>query len=185
MTEIADDPEAQSTSAALKLKPHWVVTVCVIVTGLGVIAIVWSVFGADHLQHLLAFLGAVTAVVASCLQGKTAKTKSKHHQNSWGTETEAKLKSEHKFDANHFKKVSAWWYTFLVGAIAAALAELIDWGVSPSLTGCRSCFRSLCYAVVARRGAASGSARRGVASRVRNTARAMAPFSQQIPVHRS
>jgi len=33
--------------------------------------------------------------------------------------------------ADHFKKVSGWWYSFLGGALAAVLAELIDWWGKP------------------------------------------------------
>ena len=35
-----------------------------------------------HVQHLLAFLGTVTAALASGVQGKTAKTKSDYHRDS-------------------------------------------------------------------------------------------------------
>jgi hypothetical protein len=83
----------------------------------------------DHAQHLLAFLGTATAALASFRQGKTAKTKSEHHRKLSKDEKEAPLKSAHDYDANHFKNVSVWWYTFFAGAAAAVLAELIDWWV--------------------------------------------------------
>ncbi len=98
----------------------------------------------DHLQHALAILGTVTAALASGVQGKTAKTKSDHHQELSAKEKDATLKSAHTYDANHFKTVSVWWYTFFGGAVAAVLAELIDWWGSRSLTcsTSRSCRRA-------------------------------------------
>jgi hypothetical protein len=75
-----------------------------------------------HGQHLLAFLGTVTAALASFRQGRTAKTKSEHHKKLKAADND-----DHDYDFKHFKKVSVWWYTFFGGALAAVLAEFIDW----------------------------------------------------------
>jgi hypothetical protein len=134
MTENASDPEAQSPPEPPK-RPRWPLIA-------GVIAIVLIVLGAikgigacpdrgcvtDHLQHALAILGTVTAALASVTQGKTAKTKSDYHQDMSTKGNDETLKGAHRYDANHFKMVSFWWYTFFCGAVAAVLAELIDWG---------------------------------------------------------
>ena len=40
---------------------------------------------------------------------------------------DAKVKSAHAYDFHHFKMVSFWWYIFFFGALAAVLAEFIDW----------------------------------------------------------
>jgi hypothetical protein len=73
-----------------------------------------------HGQHVLAVLGTLTAALASFRQGRTAKTKSWYHEDK-------KADADHNNDFEHFKKVSFWWYTFLGGALAAAVAEFIDW----------------------------------------------------------
>jgi hypothetical protein len=44
---------------------------------------------------------------------------------------EAPRKSAHLKDFEHFKKVSFWWYIFFVGAVAAVLAEFLDWWGKP------------------------------------------------------
>ena len=41
------------------------------------------------------------------------------------------LKTVLESDAEHFKCGGIWWYTFFGGAIAAVLAELIDWWWKP------------------------------------------------------
>jgi hypothetical protein len=74
-----------------------------------------------HGQHLLAVLGTLTAALASFRQGRTAKTKSEYH------EAKKAENDDHDNDFKHFKKVSFWWYTFFVGAVAAVVAEFIDW----------------------------------------------------------
>ena len=85
----------------------------------------------DHLQHALAILGTVTAALASVTQGKTAKTKSDYHQDMSTKGNDETLKGAHRYDANHFKMVSFWWYTFFCGAVAAVVAEFIDWWGKP------------------------------------------------------
>jgi hypothetical protein len=75
-----------------------------------------------HGQHLLAVLGTLTAALASFRQGRTAKTKSLYHEGKKKAEND-----DHDNDFKHFKKVSVWWYTFFVGALAAVVAEFIDW----------------------------------------------------------
>jgi hypothetical protein len=130
MTEDAPDPDTSSTSETPKRR-RWPLIVGA-VSGLIVIAIGgWRLFGREHVQHLLAFLGTLTAVIASGVQGKRAKTKSEHHRELSTKPEEASLKSAHDYDADHFEKVSFLWYIFLLGAIAAAAAELIDWWGKP------------------------------------------------------
>jgi hypothetical protein len=74
-----------------------------------------------HGQHLLAVLGTLTAALTSFRQGRTAKTKSEYH------EAKKAESNDHDNDFKHFKKVSFWWYIFFVGALAAVVAECIDW----------------------------------------------------------
>ena len=84
-----------------------------------------------HLQHAFAILGTVTAALATVTQGKTAKRKSDYHEY-WKTKgNDETLKGAHAYDANHFNMVSFWWYTFFVGALAAVVAEFIDWWGKP------------------------------------------------------
>jgi hypothetical protein len=113
-------------------RPRWTLRAIVIAIGLIFIAIVLIVFGADsgHVQHALAVLGTVAAAFASVKQGHTAKAKSDHHdEESKKEEYDERLKKAHNVVADHFKTVSFWWYAFFFGAVAAVLAELIDWGM--------------------------------------------------------
>ena len=128
MTENAPDSEAPSLAIGLS-----VVAIGLIVLGSigGIVACPDRKCVTDHLQHALAILGTVTAALASGVQGKTAKMKSDHHQELSAKEKDATLKSAHTYDASHFKTVSVWWYTFFGGAVAAVLAELIDWWGKP------------------------------------------------------
>jgi hypothetical protein len=132
MTGNAPDPEAPST---------WLLIAGDIAIGLFVIAIgsivVAAILGivacpkeecvTGHLQHALAVLGTVTAAFASVKQGETAKAKSDRHRKLSTKGNDETLKGAHKVVADHFKKVSGWWYAFFGGAIAAVVAEFIDW----------------------------------------------------------
>jgi len=142
MTENSTAREAQSRPVAPKRRWGWLHIAGVIAIGLiALIAIALAIKGfvacqgrecvTGHVQHLLAFLSTLTAALASLRQGKTAKMRSDHHLDSWHTEADAKLKSAHAYDFHHFKMVGFWWYTFLLGAIAAAVAEFIDWWGQP------------------------------------------------------
>jgi hypothetical protein len=133
-------PETPEPPPEIPKRPRWPLTA-------GGIAICLIVFGAikgigacagpgpgcvtDHLQHAFAILGTVTAALATVTQGKTAKRKSDYHEY-WSTKgNDETLKGAHKYDANHFKMVSFWWYTFFVGTVAAVVAEFIDWWGKP------------------------------------------------------
>jgi hypothetical protein len=136
MNQNAPAPEEQSPPRDRKHR-RWPALL------VGGIAIVFIVLGAikgihactdteegcvtEHLKHALAVLGTVTAALASFTQGRTAKTKSNYHGGQWGTVNDADLKSAHADDFHHFKMVSLWWYTFFVGAVAAVVAEVVDW----------------------------------------------------------
>jgi hypothetical protein len=147
MAEKADDPKAQSTPETPEPPPDfpkrrpWPLPA-------GVVALALIGFGAfggigactdpdyrgcvtDHLQHAFAILSTVTAALASFRQGRTAKTKSVHHGTEWRKETNETLKGAHAYDFHHFKRVSFWWYTVFVGAVAAVVAEFIDWWGKP------------------------------------------------------
>jgi hypothetical protein len=84
-----------------------------------------------HLQHAFAILGTVTAALASVTQGRTAKTKSDYHGEKWSPVNDTEPNKAHADDFHHFRMVSFWWYTFFVGALAAVVAEFIDWWGKP------------------------------------------------------
>jgi hypothetical protein len=86
----------------------------------------------EHVQHALAILGTVTAALAAVTQGRTAKKKSDRHLTEWRNEKDDdKLRCAHAYDFHHFKMVKFWWYTFFAGAVAAILAEFLDWWGKP------------------------------------------------------
>ena len=128
----APDPVTPPSQDDWKCLRRWLHVAGIVVIGLialgaivvaiaAVVACSWEgkcVWG--HGQHLLAVLGTLTAALASFRQGRTAKTKSWYHEDK-------KADADHNNDFEHFKKVSFWWYTFLGGALAAAVAEFIDW----------------------------------------------------------
>jgi hypothetical protein len=138
MPENAPEPDAQLPERpADRERRRWVLAGVIVfglialgAIGLAISAVVACSDGKcmwGHWQHVLAVLGTLTAALASVTQGKTAKTKSDHHLGSWRTETDKKLKSAHAYDFHHFKTVKFWWYIFFAGAVAAVVAEFIDW----------------------------------------------------------
>jgi hypothetical protein len=149
MTDNAPAPEAEPPPTEAEPPPvdrkrwRWPLIAGVVAIGLIVIAAVLEANPAivacqdrkcvtGHLQHALAFLGTVTAALASGVQGKRAKTKSDHHKDESVKEKyDATQKEAHKYEAAHFKKVGFWWYAFLSGAIAAVVAEILDWWPQP------------------------------------------------------
>ena len=88
----------------------------------------------EALQHVLAIVGALIAVVASFRQGRTAKERSARHKRLYLSEKDSILKADLKLEAEHSSKGSAYGGTpFSSARFSAAAAEVLNCILTRSL----------------------------------------------------